>query len=521
MRYRFGEFELDTAQVELRSGGQRCALEPQVYAVLELLITHRDRLVSKEELIEKVWAGRCVSDSALSSRVKSARQALGDDGSAQRAIRTLHGRGFRFVAEVEASPSELGAGAAPLTALEHRADLRCSATQPSIAVLAFEWLGDAGAYQSLAQALPHELISELTRLRWLFVTAPNSSLRLRASTHPPRALGSLLGVRYALSATLELSGRRLTVAANVVDTRDGGVVWMDRFSRALDDIHAMREALCAGVLAALEVRIPLHEAARAQRAPSEALDAWAAYHLGLQEVYRFTREGNAAATALFAKSLALEPTCARAHAGLSFVHFQRAFLRQTDDVPGEVSLARRFAEQGVALDPLDPFVNFTMGRTFWLEGDLATSLVWLERSTQLSPHYAHGIYARAWAEALSGRGREGGAHVELAMRLSPIDPLSYAMLGTRAFAHLVDGEHDAAAACAERAARSPGAHVLISMLATAAHALNGDGQRASAWAANVRSRHTGLVRADFFRAFPLQPKALRSRVSRALAGLGF
>jgi tetratricopeptide (TPR) repeat protein len=184
-------------------------------------------------------------------------------------------------------------------------------------------------------------------------------------------------------------------------------------------------------------------------------------------------------------------------------------------------LARRFALRGLELDPIDPFVNFTMGRTFWLEGDLESSLAWLERATSISPNYAQGIYARAWTESLAGRGLDGRRHVDLAMRLSPLDPLYYAMLATRAFTHMVMGEDAEAAAWAERAARSPGAHVLIALIAVAAHALGGDEIRAASWAANVRSRDPTLTRSDFFRAFPMMSETIKARVSTALARFRF
>lgn len=162
-----------------------------------------------------------------------------------------------------------------------------------------------------------------------------------------------------------------------------------------------------------------------------------------------------------------------------------------------------------------------MGRSYWLEGDLDRGLGWLERSTSVSPNYAQGIYARAWTETLSGRGLEGRRHVDLAMRLSPLDPLHYAMLGTRAFTHMVQGEDAVAAAWAERAARSPGAHVLIAMIAAAAHALAGDEARAAHWAASARARNAALTRVNFFRAFPMKSEALKARVSQALARFGF
>jgi TolB-like protein len=527
MIYRFGGFELDLARAELRAGGEPRAVEPQVYALLALLVENRERLVSKDELIEKVWDGRIVTDAAIASRVKSARQALGDDGKAQRFIRTLHGRGFRFVAEVKTahdaamSAADGGAPGRPVPADGDETPSQARISRPSIAVLPFRLVGKPGRHAAIADALPHDLILELSRLRWLLVTARGSSFRLRDTAADVTEVGRLLGVRYSLTGTVELAGPGLLVTIELSDTRDANVVWAERFSGALDDVHRVREDIRARILAALELQIPLHEAHLARLTVSDNLDAWSAFHLGLQHMYRFNRTDNAAATALFERAVALDPAFARAHAGLSFVHFQTAFLRHTDDLAAEITQARQCAERGLELDPLDPFVNFTMGRSYWLEGDLERSLGWLERATSISPNYAQGIYARAWTETLAGRGLEGRDHVDLAMRLSPLDPLYYAMLGTRAFSHLAVGEDDEAARWAERAARSPGAHVLIAMIACAAHTLGGDSVRGAEWAANVRARNPALGRIDFFRSFPMRQAGMQSRIDAALARHGF
>jgi TolB-like protein/tetratricopeptide (TPR) repeat protein len=527
MKYRFGEFELDLAKVELRSAGVLRPLEPQVFALLAFLVEHHERLVSRDELLEKVWDGRLVSDSALASRVKAARKALGDDGKAQRLIRTIHGRGLRFVAEVHVERDELRFLAAPDAGHTGAADdlslsLPADAnTRPSIAVLPFRLVGDAGPYVAVADALPHDLITELARLRWLFVTARGSSFRLREPTPDVVEVGRLLGVRYCLSGTVEVAGHSLTVTAELAETRGGAMIWAERYTGSLDDVHAVREEIRSKILTALEIQIPLHEAARARLMDTENLDAWSAYHLGLQHMYCFNRGDNEIATGLFERAVKQDPNFARAHAGLSFVHFQTAFMGYADDLAGERVLSRSCAQRGLDLDPLDPFVNFTMGRTFWLEGDLESGLAWLERATSLSPNYAQGLYARAWTETLSGRGLEGREHVDLAIRLSPLDPLFYAMLGTRAFTHMAQGEDLEAASWAERAARSPGAHVLIAMIAAVAHSLAGDDPQARAWAKNVCERKPSLTRGDFFRAFPIKSESMHSRLSAALQRLGF
>lgn len=527
MIYRFGSFELDLAGVELRANGAARGLEPQVFALLALLVENHDRLVSKNEIVERVWEGRAVSDAAISSRVKSARQALGDDGQAQRFIKTHHGQGFRFVADVRIHrgfrrAAEVQGGDADEDPVKcHLPPHPERSSRPALAVLPFRMTGNGERYAALASALPDELITELSRLRWLLVTARGSSFRLRASVADFGDIGRLLGVRYCLSGVIEVSEPRLVVIVELVDTLDGSIVWADRFSGRVDDVHSMREEIRSRVLVALDIHVPLHEAALANLMAPNDLDAWSAYHLGLQRIYRFNRADNAAAEQLFRRAVALDPLFARAHAGLSFVHFQTAFMRYTDDIKHEIQLAREFAERGLALDSLDPFVNFTMGRSFWLQGDLESSLSWLERATSISPNYAQGIYARAWTEALSNRSSEARTHVDLAMRLSPIDPLFYAMMATRAFTHMAKREDAEAAGWAERAARAPGAHVLIAMIAAAAQSLAGQHERAGWWAANVRERNSALGREDFARAFPMKSDDMRARVMRVLAQLGF
>lgn len=528
--YRFGAYELDTARFELRANGAAVAIEPQVFALLGLLIAHRDRLVTRDEIIARVWEGRAVSEAAIASRIKSARHAIGDTGRDQRAIRTVHGVGFRFVADVTvdgaaaagepiaiAEPSGPPPGSAAAAAASDDAER----FRPSIAVLPFRLVGISDPEFAIGDALPQDLITELSRLRWLLVIARGSSFRFRGANADVDRVRAALQVRYCLSGVVEVHGAAMTVSVELCDTQDRGVVWSDRFHGAFGAVHEIRDDIVRAVIDALEIQIPLNEVRRARLKPPEQLDAWSAYHLGLHHMFRFRNEDNQVATAFFERAVALEPRFARAYAGLSFTQFQNAFLRYTPDVAEAARLAHHFAERCLELDPLDPFGNCTMGRAVLLRGDLDGSLLWLERANLLNPNYAQARYSRGWTESLLGRAAESRANVDAALARSPLDPLVYAMWAVRAFCHMGQGEVAEAAETAERAARSPGAHALIEMIAVAGHGLNGDDARASAWVRSVRARAPELSAAEFFRAFPFRDRATQARLAETLARFGF
>jgi TolB-like protein len=520
MIHAFDGYRLDTDKRELRFGDQLAPVEPQVFALLCLLIENRERVVGKDEIIERIWHGRVVSESAVASRVKSARQAIGDSGEAQRRIRTAHKLGFRFIAEVESTPSPkvsivtsvASADAAPVAPADE------PARRPSIAVLPFTLVGVAGPYGSIAEALPHDLIVELSRLRWLFVIARGSSFRFRGSGAAIERVRAALNVRYCLSGVVEIELDRMKVTVELCDTDDKGVVWSECYETGVGAVHEVRAQIARAVVNALELQIPANEARRALKSP-ENLDAWSAYHLGLHHLYQFNRAANGRAIWLFEQAIAKESGFARAYAGLSFAHFENGFLGFADDGSQAAALARRFAEQSLEHEPLDPFANLVMGRAAILRGDLEGSLPWLDRANELSPSYAQGKYSRAWAGTLLGEGVDGRALVDAALELSPLDPLLYGMLGVRSFSHMALDQPEEAALWAERAARAPRAHPLIDLIAAVAHGLNGDDVRAEAWVSSALARRSDLKGADFLRAFPFQDPVTRQRISETLVRL--
>lgn len=510
MIYRFGDFELDPGKFELREGGAAKHLEPQVLSLLILLASNADRMVGKDEIIEKIWGGRFISDAAVASRVKAARQALGDDGTQQRFIRTVHGKGFRFVARVAFAP-----GAEPI----QKAAAPVAEERPSIAVLPFRLAGEPGKLSFMADALADELIADLSRLRWLLVIARASTFRFRDGAVDCAEVGAALNVRYCLTGTLEAAADRVVLAVELARTSDSAVVWSERFTAGRDELHALRREILAAVVANLEARIVQHEVELARRTPEAALDAWSAYHLGLDHMFRFNKADNARAAALFARATALDPHFSRAYSGLSFTCFQERFLQYSDDPDGPARRARALAEWALQCDPLDPFAHLNLGRALWFDQAIGESIERLNHCTTLSPNYAQAIYSKAWAEMAQCDADASDADAALALRLSPLDPLRYAMLGVRSVSALLAGDYDGAVDWGEKAAHSPGAHKHIAVIAAMAAQAAGRTDRAAHWVDRARRLDDQVSRASFLRSFPFAPTSGRETIEKALRDL--
>lgn len=516
MGWTFGQFRLDPEQFQLTRGGVPVRLEPQVLSLIIHLVRNRDRMVPKDEVAAAVWNGAAVSDASISSRIRSARRALDDDGTRQAVIQTVHGRGFRFVAPVN-DARDARPEAAPQPDNAQNAEL----SRPSVAVLAFRPLGEMPDLAILAEAIPHEIIQALSRMRWLSVIARGSSFRFRGPETDLDLVGTALGAGYVLSGLIEVRDGSIVVVIELADATRGEVIWADRLTAPLAGIEDLRHRIVARVVAALDVHVPLHEARIAGLGSSGQLDAWASYHLGLSQLYRFTPDANRKAQQFFERAVALDPRFARAHAGLSFTSFLDAFLHLGPDDRAAVTAARRHAERGLELDPLDPFTHYTMGRSFWLTGDPDAAATWLHRAIDLNPNYAQGFYASAFTAMLTGNAGAVETGLETALNLSPLDPLLYGMHGVRALSLIQTGDMRAAARWADRAANTPGAHYLIAMIAVVANGLDGRQQQAARWRQDVRRRKPDASAAHFFAAFPLVDGDARRRIGQELGRHGF
>ena len=276
---------------------------------------------------------------------------------------------------------------------------------PAIAILPLHTHSPDPNHRFIGDAISQEVILELSRLHSLFVIARGATFQFRNAETDIREASRLLGARYLLTGTFEAYGTKSLVAVELVHAPEQRVVWADRFECDMDELPQIRNAITGRLVVEIESRIQLSEAEHAVRLSTGNLDAWSACHRGLWHMIRFNGQDNQTAANLFQRAIMLDKRFARAHAGLSFTHFQDTLLDYSGDVARHRSMARKSAERSLDLDPHDPFANLTMGRSDWLENNLDGAASWLERSIELSPNYAFARYNRSLIDALLNNGQ--------------------------------------------------------------------------------------------------------------------
>ena len=378
----------------------------------------------------------------------------------------------------------------------------------SIAVMPFvDHTGASDARGGLAEGLVHDVITRLAKLRVMFVIAHGSVFALSERNIGPEEAGRMLNVDYIASGSVQRRGDRIVVASELVETRSARIIWTDTFEYRASDALIALDDIGNNIVAAIAHEIEVTERNRAILRPPNSLDAWEAYHRGLWHMYRFNRTDNDLATQFLQTSTRLDPTFSRAYAALSFTHFQNAFLHRIADRAVEIDLAYDAAGQSIIVDDQDPASHWAMGRALWLRGLHDDSLVELERSVHLSPNFAPGHYALGFVNCQSGDARAAIGSTDHSRQLSPFDPLLFAMLATRAMAHLRLGELDAAAEWALKAVARPNAHTHIQ--AIAAHCLAAAGRltEARAFAQRIKATNPRYRLDEFFTAFHFAPDA--------------
>ena len=435
----FGQYRLEIERRELRRGAELIELEPKAFDLLAFLVQHRNRVVSKDDLLQAVWHGRIVSESALTTRLNAVRRAIGDDGSAQRLIRTFTRKGIRFVGEV----TEIADRALP--------------DKPSIAVLPFQNMSGDPEQEYFADGMVEEITTAIARCPWLFVIARNSSFRYKGKPIDVNQTARELGVRYVLEGSVRKAGNRVRIAGQLIDSTTGAHVWVDRFEGTLDDIFELQDRVASGVVGAIEPRLRRAEAERAVRKPTASLDAYDLYWRAQAQAYKRTRESLAESIRLARLALELDPAYGPA---MSRIALSRGMQRQRNWIPPsglEAEEGIAMARQAIAAAGDDPWVlDFAGLALAQLAGDNDAALSALDRAIVLNPNFALAFGHRAVVLSYLNRPDEAIRSAHQAIRLSPLDPAIFSFYQALARAELAAGRYEAGLSWAEAALRENG-----------------------------------------------------------------
>jgi TolB-like protein/Tfp pilus assembly protein PilF len=421
--YSFHQFSLDTAQFSLCAAGKPVSVEPLVFDLLAYLIANRHRVVTREELLENLWKGKVVTDAALGARLKDARKIVLDSGSRQQIIKTRHGRGYQFIAEVFESENP-----APTPVIEEliaQADFPALPEKPSIAVLPFTNLSDDPQQEYFSDGITEEIITALSKIRNLLVIAYSSTSIYRHKSVDVNQVGREQGVRYVLEGSVRKAGNRIRVTVQLINTLTAQHLWGERYDRELSDIFAVQDEIMREVVVALEVELIEGEQARAWSSGTTNLEAWECMRLGsYYALHRSDPDIKLQARQLIEKALQLDPSYAIAWVMLGWIHQQYVDVASlaSDAASEETSLEAMLdcAHKALAADPgcADAYSLLAMYHLELKEFDQALEMA--EKSIALAPNNAINLGEASMVMNKTGNPRRALELKKRAMRVCPM-----------------------------------------------------------------------------------------------------
>jgi len=441
----FENHELDLSRRELRRAGRLVRVEPQVFDLLVYLIENRHRVVTKDDLIQSIWKGRIVSESALTTRINAVRKAVGDSGDSQRLIRTLPRKGFRFVGEVTCRSSPPPASGAPALTVPDK---------PSIAVLSFTNMTGDPDNEYFGDGIAEDVITNLSRNPFLFVIARNSSFTYKGRSVEVRQIGRELGVRYVLEGSVQRAGSHVRITGQLIDAAAGGHMWAERYDRDLTDFFAVQDEITQSVAMAIAPAIAERERHQALRKPPESLSAWEAFHRGRWHIGRMTVADFEAAKAFFQQAIALDPTLAPAYAGLANAMLSEVTLFQTRSVPEALAEALPVIYKAIALGPQHAGGHVNNGIALVMQGQCELAVAEGRRAVSIDPNHAGAHLLLGNALCFSGRPREAIESIRTGLRHDPHAPQGYLARLHLLMAHYFLREYENAAEVASEVLRS-------------------------------------------------------------------
>jgi len=510
VEFLFSDHRLDTDRRELRRGSEAIAVEPQVFDLLVYLVENRDRVVSKDDLIASVWGGRIVSDSTLTSRINAARKAVGDSGDAQKLIRTIARKGLRFVGDVrvESGGGQPRAGSSADDVHERSRQTPPLSDRPAIAVLPFTNMTDDPAQEYFSDGISEDIITALSKLRWFFVIARNSSFIYKGKAVHLKQVAEELGVGYVVEGSVRKVGERVRITAQLNDVATGSHIWAERYDRDLADVFAVQDEITEAIVAAIEPQLYAAENFRARRQAPDSMDAWDLVMRALSHYWRVTRQDNVVAQALLEKATAIDPHYGQALGVLATSHTFSAHMGW-EDMATAAPNAERAAASAILADSEDPWAHFALGGVYLFARRFDDSLAEFELALRLNPNFslAQGYYGLVLAYC--GRWQEAVSAAQRALLLSPRDPLSAVYCGIASYAQFVGRNYDAAIRLAREGIRQRADFVGAHRVLTAAAGMAGQTDVAKAALQELRRAQPNISLPWIASQMPIQHDAER------------
>ena len=484
-------------------------MEPQVFDLLVYLVENRDHVVSKDDLLASIWGGRVVSESTLTSRINAARKAVGDSGDEQKLIRTIARKGFRFVGDVRRAPGGEPDAAEPED--EGRDPPRPALPlpdRPTIAVLPFTNMTDDPAQDYFSDGISEDIITALSKLRWVFVIARNSSFIYKGKAVHLQQIGNELGVGYVVEGSVRKDGGRVRITAQLNDVATGSHIWAERYDRDLADVFAVQDEITEAIVAAIEPQLYAAENFRARRKPPDSMDAWDLVMRGLSHYWRVTRQDNVVAQALLEKATAIDPNYGRAFGVLATSHTFSAHMGW-EDMATAAPIAERAASSAILADSEDPWAHFALAGVYLFARRFDDSLAEFEWALRLNPNFslARGYYGLALAYC--GRWEEAASAAQRALRLSPHDPLAAVYCGIASYAQFVGRNYDEAIWLARKGIRQRADFVGAHRVLTSAAGMAGQTDLAKAALRELRRAQPNISLDWVAKQMPIQHDAER------------
>jgi TolB-like protein len=466
--YSFGPFRLDVEAGILFRGAEPVALGQRAVALLQILAEEGGSPISKDRLIESAWPGLAIEESNLPVQIAALRRVFAEEPGGDSWIETLPRRGYRYVGPVVIKKQE-NQGATgneqPALALPD---------QPSLAVMPFTNLSGNPEQEYFADGIVEDIITDLSRIKWLFVIARNSSFIYKGQAVNVGRVGRELGVRYVLEGSVRKAGERVRITGRLIDTSTGAHLWADRFDGALGDIFDLQDRVTESVVSAVAPKLERAEIERAKRKPTESLDAYDYYLRGVASNIAYTREGDNEALRLFYRAIELDPDFAVAYGRATWIFVNRKSNGWMTDRALEIAEAARLGRRAVELGDDDAAALSWGGFALaYFAHELDDGIAYIDRALVLNPNLAAAWYVSAWVRVFFGDPEDAIERLGRAIRLSPLDPLIFRMHAGIAYAHFFAGRYDEASSWAEKAVRAWPTWLTAVRGAAASHALAG------------------------------------------------